>query len=253
MLASLCRPSLHAPAFSDSTPLLNSSMVVEGRRLLRSSSCGSRRGRRAISCWNALRLVRTRSSAWVSWRSRSGGARWSCTGLGSCIGLALLGRRSASRVCPRGVARIGRPREVGTAATRFADHAVPELIDKVVALGGRRSMLEAVLVGGASMLHRDRRLDEVLATQTTRRSRPICQGPASRSSPRPPAATAGRIVRIDRQSSGTGLVASRRQGTPNCIANFESSRGLKWPEFSSLTTPLSCARWCPTLVKAGHR
>ena len=47
------------------------------------------------------------------------------------------------------------PRRTGTAAGRnplkFADHAVPELIQQVVRLGGRRPKLEAVLVGGASM------------------------------------------------------------------------------------------------------
>jgi chemotaxis protein CheD len=34
---------------------------------------------------------------------------------------------------------------------KFADHAVPELINRVVKLGGRKIKLEAVLVGGASM------------------------------------------------------------------------------------------------------
>jgi chemotaxis protein CheD len=34
---------------------------------------------------------------------------------------------------------------------KFADHAVPELIKRVCALGARRPMLEAVMVGGASM------------------------------------------------------------------------------------------------------
>ena len=33
----------------------------------------------------------------------------------------------------------------------FADHAVPELLKRVVGMGARRSALEAVLVGGASM------------------------------------------------------------------------------------------------------
>jgi chemotaxis receptor (MCP) glutamine deamidase CheD len=35
---------------------------------------------------------------------------------------------------------------------RFADHAVPELTSRVVALGARLPMLEAILIGGASML-----------------------------------------------------------------------------------------------------
>ena len=71
-------------------------------------------------------------------------------GLGSCIGLGLLDRRLAIA----GLAHIVLPASGGNEAPgtwKFADHAVPELIDRVVKLGARRPMLEAVLVGGASM------------------------------------------------------------------------------------------------------
>lgn len=71
-------------------------------------------------------------------------------GLGSCIGLALLDRRTGLA----GLAHIVLPSSSGHAAScshKFADRAVPELIERVVAEGGRRPMLEAVLVGGASM------------------------------------------------------------------------------------------------------
>jgi chemotaxis protein CheD len=71
-------------------------------------------------------------------------------GLGSCIGLALLDRR----VGVAGLAHVVLPASGGGApadAYKFADVAVPELIDRVVGLGGRRVKLEAVLVGGASM------------------------------------------------------------------------------------------------------
>jgi chemotaxis protein CheD len=71
-------------------------------------------------------------------------------GLGSCIGLALLDRRAGVA----GLAHVVLPAGGGSAPTRsfkFADYAVPELIDRVVRLGGRRGMLEAALVGGASM------------------------------------------------------------------------------------------------------
>ena len=71
-------------------------------------------------------------------------------GLGSCIGLALLDRRLAVA----GLAHVVLPASSGNAAPgtwKFADHAVPELINRVVKLGARRPMLEAVLVGGASM------------------------------------------------------------------------------------------------------
>jgi chemotaxis protein CheD len=72
-------------------------------------------------------------------------------GLGSCIGLALVDRRTGIA----GLAHVVLPASEGHSAgqnkMKFADHAVPALIDKVVRLGGRRPKLEAVLVGGASM------------------------------------------------------------------------------------------------------
>jgi chemotaxis protein CheD len=71
-------------------------------------------------------------------------------GLGSCIGLALVDRRLGVA----GLAHVVLPSSGGYASPasyKFADRAVPELIDRVVAAGGRRPLLDAVLVGGASM------------------------------------------------------------------------------------------------------
>jgi chemotaxis protein CheD len=71
-------------------------------------------------------------------------------GLGSCIGLALLDRRTGVA----GLAHVVLPDSAGTTGDnplKFADKAVPELVDRVVAKGGRRLRLEAALVGGASM------------------------------------------------------------------------------------------------------
>lgn len=71
-------------------------------------------------------------------------------GLGSCIGLAVLDRRAGVA----GLAHVVLPTSSGHGGAnswKFADFAVPELIDRVVKLGARRPMLEAVLVGGASM------------------------------------------------------------------------------------------------------
>jgi chemotaxis protein CheD len=72
-------------------------------------------------------------------------------GLGSCIGLVVVdrGRRVA------GLAHIMLPDSAsgssGGPPARFADVAIPKLLDGVLKQGGSRSSLEAVLVGGASM------------------------------------------------------------------------------------------------------
>jgi chemotaxis protein CheD len=70
-------------------------------------------------------------------------------GLGSCIGLALLDRRAAVA----GLAHIVLPAAEGRdgAPGKFADTAVPVLLDAVLGLGARRTRVEAVMVGGASM------------------------------------------------------------------------------------------------------
>jgi chemotaxis protein CheD len=70
-------------------------------------------------------------------------------GLGSCIGLAVVDRFAGVA----GLAHIVLPdatptdREPG----KFADLAVPELIDRVCRAGASRRRLEAVLAGGARM------------------------------------------------------------------------------------------------------
>jgi chemotaxis protein CheD len=71
-------------------------------------------------------------------------------GLGSCIGLALLDRSRGKA----GLAHVVLPQSSGHGVEnpmKFADIAVPELLRRVIGLGARRSGLEAVLVGGASM------------------------------------------------------------------------------------------------------
>ena len=75
-------------------------------------------------------------------------------GLGSCVGLALLDRSSGIA----GLAHVVLPAApVGDADGRdrnpgkFADTAVPALLDAVLGLGARRRHLEASLVGGAQM------------------------------------------------------------------------------------------------------
>ena len=72
-------------------------------------------------------------------------------GLGSCIGLALVDKRAGVA----GLAHIVLPAASGTpkpeTLNKFADHAVPALIDGMVERGASRVFLHAALVGGASM------------------------------------------------------------------------------------------------------
>jgi chemotaxis protein CheD len=70
-------------------------------------------------------------------------------GLGSCIGLALVDPRRGIA----GLAHIMLPEALagGGPVGKFADLAVPALVEQTIALGTSRPMLKAVLVGGAQM------------------------------------------------------------------------------------------------------
>jgi chemotaxis protein CheD len=70
-------------------------------------------------------------------------------GLGSCIGLALVDRTANVA----GLAHVVLPESQGKDEPRakFADLAVPDLIERVVVAGAVKRRLEAVLVGGARM------------------------------------------------------------------------------------------------------
>ena len=72
-------------------------------------------------------------------------------GLGSCIGLALVDKRAGVA----GLAHIVLPATTGAptpeAMNKFADHAVPALVDGMVERGASRVFMQAALVGGASM------------------------------------------------------------------------------------------------------
>jgi chemotaxis protein CheD len=70
-------------------------------------------------------------------------------GLGSCIGLALVDQRRGIA----GLAHVMLPEALagGGPVGKFADLAVPELVRQTTALGTSKTMLKAILVGGAQM------------------------------------------------------------------------------------------------------
>jgi chemotaxis protein CheD len=82
--------------------------------------------------------------------SSTAGDTLACIGLGSCIGLALVDR-------VKGVAALAHvllpeaTQPDPPQPHKFADLAVPALIELVVASGASRVRLEAALVGGAAM------------------------------------------------------------------------------------------------------
>ena len=78
-------------------------------------------------------------------------------GLGSCIGLTLIDRSSGVA----GLAHVVLPesREGSTELGKFADLAVPELIDRVRQASATRGRLEAVIAGGARMFELGSELD----------------------------------------------------------------------------------------------
>jgi chemotaxis protein CheD len=83
--------------------------------------------------------------------SRTAGDLLVALGLGSCVGLALVdGARGIA-----GLAHIVLPASKesrdGASSAKFADVAVPRLVELLAGLGARRGSLAAVLVGGAQM------------------------------------------------------------------------------------------------------
>ena len=73
-----------------------------------------------------------------------------CIGLGSCIGLALVDR--ARRVAALAHVMLPEaPQADPSQPHKYADLAVPALVDLAVAHGAQRTRLEAALVGGAAM------------------------------------------------------------------------------------------------------
>ena len=81
--------------------------------------------------------------------SKRAGDELVARGLGSCIGLAVVDRSAGVA----GLAHIVLPQSTDTdrETGKFANLAVPALIDRVVRAGASRNRLEAVLAGGARM------------------------------------------------------------------------------------------------------
>lgn len=85
--------------------------------------------------------------------SRDGDGELVAVGLGSCVALLLLGATDERRrIC--GLAHVLLPdgaRTDGAGPAKYADRAVPALVDAMLRQGARRPTLRAAIIGGASM------------------------------------------------------------------------------------------------------
>ena len=128
-------------------------------------------------------------------------------GLGSCIGLALVCRHGracglAHVMLPESNGRDGRER-VG----KYADRAVPTLLERLAVLGARPATLEAALVGGAQMFR------GVTGMEIGARNEAAVRAALAQVGiPVTAAATAGTLGRTIRVHVATGTVTVREAG-----------------------------------------
>jgi chemotaxis protein CheD len=129
-----------------------------------------------------------------------------CVGLGSCIGLALVARHG--RAC--GLAHVMLPESNGRGEDKvgkFADLAVPALIDGMARAGVPGRSLEAVLVGGAQMFAGSPGMEIGARNEAAVRAELAAAG-----IPIHAAATAGNTGRTMRVEVGAGSVTVREAG-----------------------------------------
>jgi chemotaxis protein CheD len=151
-------------------------------------------------------------------------------GLGSCIGLAIVDRYAG--VC--GLAHVVLPQSPGGGAQpgKFADLAVPELIEQLLAAGARRARLEVAIAGGARMFALGGSLDVGARNDAAVRTALIAAGLNLRALDT--GGSRGRTVRIDvgtctvtAQVAGGDLVALLASARPATRPAVAAAGGLR--------------------------
>jgi chemotaxis protein CheD len=128
-------------------------------------------------------------------------------GLGSCIGLAMLDRKAAVAGLAHVVLPAAPSPDVATPG-KFADLAVPALLEGVCALGAARHRIEAAIVGGAQMFSFGKgALDIGARNEAATRAALEAAGVRLRA-----AATGGGTGRTVRVHVGEGLVTVKEAG-----------------------------------------
>ena len=147
--------------------------------------------------------------------SRRSGDELVALGLGSCIGLALVDRSAGVA----GLAHVVLPESSPTDRQpgKFADLAVPELIDRIVRAGASRRRLEAVLAGGARMFELG---DLDIGARNAEAVRSGLAASGLRSAPPRPAATAAA-----RCGSGRRCRSRSRRRAATSITLLDGSAG----------------------------
>lgn len=152
--------------------------------------------------------------------SRTPGHVLSSIGLGSCIGLVLV---ETTRPLA-GLAHIMLPAsnlDPEAPIGKFADKAVPALLEKLAALGARRTSIEAVLVGGAQMFSFGSSTTLDIGRRNEEATR-VALGHAGIEVRA--AATGGRSGRTVRVCVETGRVTVKEPGTPEVELFVKGSR-----------------------------
>ena len=130
--------------------------------------------------------------------------------LGSCVGVAMVDRRRHVA----GLAHVMLPEApvsaAGTDVGKFADTAVPDLLEQLVGLGALRARLEVSLVGGAQMFS----FGSDASAVGPRNEAAVRQALAKVRLPVLAACTGGKQGRTIRVDVGTGEVAYKAAGGP---------------------------------------
>lgn len=78
-------------------------------------------------------------------------------GLGSCVGVALYDQKSnvggLAHILLNDSTKFSRPGVTGVNPAKFADTAIPLLVDRMTSLGARKQYMTAQLAGGASLFN----------------------------------------------------------------------------------------------------
>ena len=154
--------------------------------------------------------------------SQDAGDVLTALGLGSCVGVALLDGSGAVAALGHVVLPDSREATDGAAAkpAKFADTAVPTLVDEMLRNGARRGGLYAVLVGGAQMFSLGANSLDI----GRRNEAGVREALEAAGVPVRTAVTGGGVGRTIRVYVGTGMVTCKEAGgTETDVSTITSS------------------------------